>query len=171
VKNKDNPEVIEEINIEETPEPVDWQTAAEEKEKACAELFDRLQRVMAEFDNYRKRTIKEKTQIYSDAVKDTLEQLLPVVDNFERGLAVSEGSDNAFCQGIQMTFRQLTDILAKLGVEALPGVGEPFDPNLHHAVAHITDENLDNNVIIEELQRGYKYKDKVLRPSMVKVAN
>jgi molecular chaperone GrpE len=126
---------------------------------------------MAEFDNFRKRTVKEKASIYDDGVKDTIEKLLPVVDNFERALAAAEDKETSLYKGIEMIFRQLSDIFKRLSVEPVPGAGEPFDPNVHHAVAHIEDENLGENIVAEELQKGYKYKDKVLRPSMVKVAN
>jgi len=150
---------------------VDWEASAREQEKLAVELVDRLQRNMAEFDNYRKRTIKEKAYIYDDGVRDTLEKLLPVVDNFERALAASDDKENSLYKGIEMTFRQLSDILKHMGVEAVPGEGELFDHNVHHAVAHIDDEAFGENVIAEVLQKGYKYKDKVLRPGMVKVAN
>ncbi|MDR1558870.1 MAG: nucleotide exchange factor GrpE [Clostridiales bacterium] len=151
--------------------PAGWESVANEKEKQALELLDRLQRTMAEFDNFRKRTIKEKASIYDDGVKDTIEKLLPVVDNFERALAAAEDKENSLYKGIEMTFRQLSEILKRMGVEPVPGAGEPFDPNFHHAVAHTDDESLGENVVAEELQKGYKYKDKVLRPSMVKVAN
>jgi len=152
-------------------EVTDWEAKAKEQEKQAAELLDRLQRTMAEFDNYRKRTIKEKSTIYNDGVGDTLEKLLPVVDNFERALAAFDDKESSLYKGIDMIFRQLSDILKRSGVEAVPGEGGKFDPNVHHAVAHVEDENLEENVVVEVLQKGYKYKEKVLRPSMVKVAN
>ena len=155
-----------------TPIPaVDWEAVAKEKEKQAADLLDRLQRTIAEFDNYRKRTIKEKASIYDDGVKDSIEKLLPVVDNFERAISAVEDKENSLYKGIEMTFRQFSEILKRMGVEPLPGEGEPFDPNFHHAMAHIEDDTLGESIIAEELQKGYKYKDKVLRPSMVKVAN
>jgi len=165
-----NAEIEPEANVIED-EPFDWEAAANEKEKQAAELLDRLQRTMAEFDNFRKRTIREKASIYDDGVKDTLEQMLPVVDNFERALFAAEDKENSLYIGIEMIFRQLSDIMKRLGVEPVPGVNEPFDPNVHHAVAHIEDETLGENVVAEEMLKGYKYKEKVLRPSMVKVAN
>ncbi|MDR1541480.1 MAG: nucleotide exchange factor GrpE [Clostridiales bacterium] len=149
----------------------DYQAICLEKDKQITELIDRLQRSLAEFDNFRKRTIKEKSSMYDDGVKDAFEKLLPVFDNLERALFMSEVKDGNLYKGIEMTFRQLGEIMAKMGVESLPGVGEQFDPNWHHAVAHIEDKSLGDNVIVEELQKGYKYKDKPLRPSMVKVAN
>ena len=156
---------------EPAPAVTDWEAAAKEQEKLAAEMLDRLQRTMAEFDNYRKRTIKEKATVYNDGVKDTLEKLLPVVDNFERALAAAEDKENGLYKGIEMTFRQLSEILSHMGVEAVPGEGEQFDPNVHHAMAHVEDESLGENVVAEVLQKGYKYKDKVLRPGLVKVAN
>ena len=157
---------------EEEPLPVvDWEAAAKEQEQLTAELVDRLQRTMAEFDNYRKRTIKEKATVYNDGVGDTIEKLLPVVDNFERALAAADDKDNSLYKGLEMTFRQLSDILKRLGVEAVSGEGEAFNPNVHHAVAHVEDDTLGESVVAEVLQKGYKYKDKVLRPGMVKVAN
>jgi len=150
---------------------IDWESVANEKDKQNADLINRLQRNMAEFDNFRKRTIREKASIYDDGVKDTIEKLLPVVDNFERALSAADDKENGLYKGIDMMFRQLSDILKGMDVEALPGVGETFDPNVHHAVAHVQDETLGENLITEELLKGYKYKDKVIRPSMVKVAN
>jgi len=162
--NEDSETVIEEMEI-------DWESVANEKDKQNAELINRLQRTLAEFDNFRKRTIREKASIYDDGVKDTVEKLLSVVDNFERALLAAEDKENSLYKGIDMMFRQLCDILKDMGVEPIPGVGETFDPNLHHAVAHVQDETLGENLIAEELLKGYKYKDKVLRPSMVKVVN
>jgi len=150
---------------------VDWEAAVKEKDKLAADLADRLQRNMAEFDNYRKRTLKEKSYIYNDGVKDTIEKLLPVVDNFERALAAADDKENGLYKGLEMIFRQLSDIFKRMGVEPIAGTGSNFDYNVHHAIAHIEDETLGVNTVAEELQKGYKYKDKVLRPSMVKVAN
>ena len=152
-------------------EAIDWEYAASEKEQQNLELVDRLQRTMAEFDNFRKRTIKEKASIYNDGVKDTIEQLLPVVDNFERAMSSSEDKENSLYKGLEMIYRQLCELLKGMGVEPVPGVGESFDHNVHHAVAHVEDETFGESVITEELLKGYKIKDKVLRPSMVKVAN
>jgi molecular chaperone GrpE len=167
----EEPEDIEEAVKDEEVEIINWQAAAEEKEKQCAETFDRLQRTMAEFDNFRKRTAKEKSSMYNDGARDTLEKLLPVVDNLERALSSTDERESGIYKGVEMIFRQLQGILQQIGVEALPGEGESFDPNIHHAVAHVEDENVGEGVIVEELQRGYKYKEKILRPSMVKVAN
>lgn len=162
----------------------DLQAALDEKQKACDELLDRLQRNMAEFDNFRKRSIKEKASMYDDGVRDTVEKLLPIVDNFERAVmgAVSAESvsktattapckDDGFYKGVEMILRQLYGLLEELGTEVIPAKGETFDPNLHYAVAHIEDPAFGDNEVIEEMQKGYKYKSKVIRPSMVKVAN
>ncbi|MCL2405257.1 MAG: nucleotide exchange factor GrpE [Defluviitaleaceae bacterium] len=133
---------------------------------------DRYQRNLAEFDNFRKRTSKEMAARYEDGVRAAAEKLLPIVDNFERAMTASENKDDNFYQGIAMIARQLDGILSDLGVEPIcDGVGSVFDHNIHHAVAHIQDEAHGQNVVTEVLQRGYMHRDKVLRPSMVKVAN
>ena len=146
------------------------QEKKDEKEDKIAELTDRLQRQMAEFENYRKRTEKEKSTMYDMGARDILEKLLPVVDNFERGL---EGADekDPFAEGMAMIYRQLMTMLTEAGVEPIEAVGKEFDPNLHNAVMHIDDEQYGENIVAEELQKGYKYKDHVIRFSMVKVAN
>ena len=163
--------VSEEEISPETVETIDWETVANEKEKQAAELLERLQRTMAEFDNFRKRTIKEKASIFDDGVKDTIEQLLPVMDNFERALSSVEDKENNIFKGIEMIYRQFSEILKRIGVEPVPGVGEQFNHNIHEAVAHTEDETFGENIITEVLLKGYKYKDKIIRPSMVKVVN
>ncbi|MCM8710401.1 nucleotide exchange factor GrpE [Clostridium sp. SYSU_GA19001] len=130
---------------------------------------DRLLRLTAEYENYRKRTAKEKEGIYTDACEDVLKNMFPVLDNLERAAAVN-GSVEDIKKGIDMTIRQFKDSLEKLQVEEIP-VDNGFDPNLHNAVMHIEDSNLGTNVIAEVFQKGYKRGDKVLRHSMVKVAN
>ena len=125
---------------------------------------------MAEFDNYRKRTDKEKASMYMIGAKDVIEKLLPVVDNFERGLAGADLED-PFADGMNKIYKQLTTMLADLGVTVIESVGKEFDPNIHNAVMHVEDEESGENVIVEEFQKGYKYKDSVVRHSMVKVAN
>src|SRR5699024_8186192 len=125
---------------------------------------------MAEFDNYRKRTEKEKASMYIIGAKEIIEKILPVVDNFERGLATAQEGD-AFADGMKMIYKQMMTILDDLGVKAIEAVGQPFDPNYHNAVMHVEDESLGENVVAEELQKGYTYKDFVIRHSMVKVAN
>lgn len=143
------------------------------KEKEYDELKDRLQRTMAEFDNFRKRTIKEKAVLYDDGIRSAVEQILPVIDNFERALSAAQKDDNSnsFLQGMEMIYRQFKDILTSMGVEEIKAVGETFNPNLHNAVTHIEDKAFGENEIVEEFQKGYIFKDKVIRYSMVKVAN
>lgn len=142
----------------------------DKKDQQIEELTDRLKRCMAEFDNYRKRTEKEKASMYVIGAKDIVEKMLPVVDNFERGLAQAVEGD-AFADGMKMTYKQLMTTLEGLGVKPIEAVGKEFDPNFHNAVMHVEDETVGDNVIVEELQKGYTYKDFVIRYSMVKVAN
>lgn len=144
----------------------------DKKDEKIEELTDRLQRQMAEFDNFRKRTEKEKSGMYAVGAREVVEKILPVVDNFERGLATAEDLENdPFADGMNKIYKQLTTALADLGVTAIEAVGEEFDPNLHNAVMHVDDENVGDNVVVEEFQKGYMYKDTVVRHSMVKVAN
>ena len=144
----------------------------DKKDEKIEELTDRLKRSMAEFDNYRKRTEKEKSAMYEIGAKDIIEKLLPVVDNFERGLAaVPEGEKTAFADGMDMIYRQLMKMLEDAGVKPIEAAGQPFDPNFHNAVMHVEDESLGENIIAEEFQKGYLYRDSVIRHSMVKVAN
>lgn len=143
-------------------------------EQQAADNLDKYQRTLAEFDNFRKRTIKEKAGMYDDGVRDTVEKLLTVIDNLERAVAVQEGKadeNDAFFKGVKMTLTQFQEILKGIGVEEIKAVGEQFDPNLHAAVAHEDDENYGENEIVLEMLKGYKYKEKVIRHSMVKVAN
>ena len=143
------------------------------KEAMISELTDKLMRNMAEFDNFRKRTEKEKSMMFDLGVKSLLEKILPVVDNFERGLAsVSEEDKNtAFVQGIELIYKQLMTVLDDIGLKPIEAVGKEFDPNLHNAVMHGEDENLGPNTVAEEFQKGYTYRDMVVRHSMVKVVN
>lgn len=144
----------------------------QEKEAQCSELLDRLQRTMAEFDNYRKRTQKEKAVLFEDGVRSTIEQILPVIDNFERALSTADADENnPYLQGLEMIYRQFQDILLSIGVEEIKSVGEKFNPDFHNAVTHVEDEAYGENEIVEEFQKGYIYKEKVIRYSMVKVAN
>ena len=142
----------------------------DKKTEQIEELTDRLQRSMAEFDNYRKRTEKEKAGMYVVGAKEVIEKILPVVDGFERGLASAQEGD-AFAEGMQMVYKQLMTALSEMGVEPIETVGQTFDPNLHNAVMHVEDPEAGENVVVEELQKGYRYKDFVVRYSMVKVAN
>ena len=139
-------------------------------EQQIEDLTDRLKRNMAEFDNFRKRTEKEKSSMYIIGAKDIVEKILPVVDNFERGLAQAPEGDS-FADGMKMIYKQLITTLDELGVKPIEAVGKEFDPNFHNAVMHIEDEEAGENIVVEEFQKGYTYKDFVVRHSMVKVAN
>ena len=177
---------------EETAEPAEEagaETAAAEKEESAEtgkkaakkdpkdqkieELEDRLKRNLAEFDNFRKRTEKEKSAMFDMGAKSILEKLLPVIDNFERAFStVPEDPEAAqYAKGMEMIYRQLLKNLEDAGATPIDCKGKPFDPNYHNAVMHVEDESLGENVIAEEFQKGYMYKDSVLRYSMVKVAN
>ncbi len=147
------------------------------KLKAAEELneqsLDKYQRLMAEFENMRKRTEKEAAHMYDVGAKEVLEKLLPVIDNFERAkmTVTEEQKDDAFVQGVDKIYRQMLDYLASVKVAPMNAEGKEFDPELHNAVMHIEDEEYDDNIVVEELQKGYMYKEEVLRHSMVKVAN
>ena len=145
----------------------------DKKDIAIADLTDRLKRSMAEFDNFRKRSEKEKATMFDMGARSIAEKILPVVDNFERAMvaAPKEGDGKAIADGITMIYNQLKKTLEDLGVKPIDCVGQAFDPNFHNAVMHIEDESLGENVVAEELLKGYMYKDSVLRHSMVKVAN
>ena len=143
------------------------------KDQKIEELEDRLKRNLAEFDNFRKRTEKEKSAMFDMGAKSILEKLLPVIDNFERAFStVPEDPEAAqYAKGMEMIYRQLLKNLEDAGARPIDCKGKPFDPNYHNAVMHVEDESLGENVIAEEFQKGYMYKDSVLRYSMVKVAN
>ncbi len=143
------------------------------KDEKIEELTDRLTRQMAEFDNFRKRTEKEKSQMYEIGAKDIIDKILPVVDNFERGLgAVKEGEkEDPFIQGMEKVYKQLMTTLESVEVKPIEAVGKEFNPDFHNAVMHVEDENFGENIIAEEFQKGYMYRDSVVRHSMVKVAN
>ena len=143
------------------------------KDQKIEDLEDRLKRNLAEFDNFRKRTEKEKSAMFDMGAKSILEKLLPVIDNFERAFStVPEDPEAAqYAKGMEMIYRQLLKNLEDAGATPIDCKGKPFDPNYHNAVMHVEDESLGENVIVEEFQKGYMYKDSVLRYSMVKVAN
>lgn len=145
----------------------------DKKDEQIEDLNDRLKRQMAEFDNFRKRSEKEKSQMYDMGAKTVVEKILPVVDNFERGLAAvpEENKEDAFVAGMDKIYKQMMTVLEEIGVKPIEAVGQEFDPNFHNAVMHVEDEELGENVIAEELQKGYMYRDAVVRHSMVKVAN
>lgn len=140
------------------------------KDAQIEELQDRLKRQMAEFDNFRKRTEKEKAAMYEIGAKDIIEKILPVVDNFERGLAQAP-QDDPFADGMEKIYKQLTTTMEGMGVEPIEAVGKEFNPDFHNAVMHVEDESVGENIVVEELQKGYTYKGFVVRHSMVKVAN
>ena len=197
-EQEENKEVLEgeeaskvDTEAEETPEEAAAKAAAMEaeareafsdenleekqdkKDIAIADLTDRLKRSMAEFDNFRKRSEKEKATMFDMGARSIAEKILPIVDNFERAMvaAPKEGDGKAFADGITMIYNQLKKTLEDLGVKPIDCVGQAFDPNFHNAVMHVEDESLGENVVAEELLKGYMYKDSVLRHSMVKVAN
>ena len=156
-------------------EKEDTKAAEKEDTKAAekiAALQDQVLRQMAEFDNFRKRTEKEKEQSFSNGAASVVEKLLPIIDNFERAIASrKEDTDAAYADGVEMIYKQFNTVLEGLGIKAIEAVGKEFDPSLHNAVMHIDDENYGENEVVEELQKGYTYGDTVLRHSMVKVAN
>ena len=145
----------------------------DKKDEQIEELTDKVKRQMAEFENFRKRTEKEKSQMYDMGVKSIIEKILPVIDNFERGLAAvpEEEKENAFVDGMDKVYKQMLASLTEAGIEPIEAVGQEFDPNFHNAVMHIEDEELGENIVAEEFQKGYKYHETVIRHSMVKVAN
>ncbi len=143
------------------------------KDTQIEDLTDRLKRTMAEFDNFRKRTDKEKASMYEVGARDVIEKILPVVDNFERGLGTipEEAKETPFAEGMEKIYKQLMKTLDDMDVKAIEAVGKEFDPNVHNAVMHVDDEALGENMVAEEFQKGYTYRGTVIRHSMVKVAN
>lgn len=142
-------------------------------EDLTAQLDDLRKRNLAEFENFRKRTEKEKSTMFDMGAKSVLEKLLPIIDNFERGFAglSEEQMSDPFVSGMDMVYKQLVKALADMGVEPIEAVGKPFDPNLHNAVMHVEDENLGENTVAQEFQKGYLYHGSVVRHSIVQVAN
>lgn len=157
------------------PSAAEEQTPAaeiEELQKQAEENYDKYLRLAAEFDNYKKRTQKEKEELSAFVAADIIEKLLPVIDNLERALSTCEGDkDTPMYDGVKMVLKQCGDIFSAMGVAPIEAAGQPFDPNLHNAVMHVEDDSLGENIVAEELMKGYLYKDKVIRYSMVKVAN
>ena len=145
----------------------------DKKDEQIEELNDRVKRQMAEFENFRKRTEKEKSQMYDMGAKSIVEKILPVIDNFERGLAAvpEDAKDDPFVDGMNKIYKQMISVLEEAGVKAIEAEGKEFDPDFHNAVMHVEDESLGENIVAEELQTGYMYRDTVVRHSMVKVAN
>ena len=173
-------ETSEEAGSEEAKEDAEKKTGKklfgkkkDKKDEKIEELTDKLTRQMAEFDNFRKRSEKEKSQMYEIGAKDIIEKILPVVDNFERGLgSVPEEEKNApFVEGMEKIYKQLMTTLESVGVKPIEAVGQEFNPDFHNAVMHVEDEGLGENIIAEEFQKGYMYRESVVRHSMVKVAN
>lgn len=180
-------ETEEAVEVEEAAEEVSEETAEEtgekkslfgkkkkdKKDEQIEELTDKLKRQMAEFDNFRKRTEKEKTQMYEIGAKSIIEKILPVIDNFERGFAsvTEEEKANPFVDGMDKVYKQMMTALGEIGVTPIEALGEEFNPDFHNAVMHVEDEEVGENIIVEEFQKGYLYKETVVRHSMVKVAN
>ena len=166
-------EAAEEESEKETAKELFHHEKKDPKDEKISELTDRMQRTMAEFDNFRKRTEKEKAAMYEIGAKDIIEKMLPVLDNFERGLTTvpEEEKESPFVQGMDKIYKQFVKTLEDIGVKPMDAAGKPFDPNFHNAVMHVEDESLGENIVAEELQKGYTYRDSVVRPAMVKVAN
>lgn len=145
----------------------------DKKDEKIDELNDKLMRMAAEYDNYRKRTDKEKTAMFDMGARTIIEKVIPLIDNFERGFAsvTDDNKDDPFVKGMKKVYDQFISTLDEAGVEVIEAEGKEFDPNLHNAVMHVDDDSFGDNVVAEELQKGYKYKDNVIRYSMVKVAN
>ena len=164
----------EEDNEEASEDSKDKKSSKKDKKNKAQEIIDELNdkvmRQMAEFENFRKRSDKEKTQMYDMGAKSILEKILPVVDNFERGLDAAADGDS-FADGMKMIYKQLMTSLEEAGVKEIEAEGEEFNPDYHNAVMHVEDEELGENVVVEVLQKGYMYNDTVLRHAMVKVAN
>lgn len=145
----------------------------DKRDEEIADLKDKLLRQQAEFVNFRNRSEKEKSQMFEVGAKSMLEKILPTIDNFERGLAMLSEEQKAepFAQGMDKTYKQLMTALESAGVKPIEAVGQPFDPNFHNAVMHVDDDSVGENIVVEDFQKGYMYRDTVLRFSMVKVAN
>ncbi len=180
-KNKEtveSGEELETINTETVEETVEGAERISEEQQQInklteekAELVDKLQRQIAEFENFRKRTIKEKASMYDDGVVNSIEKLLPVIDNFDRAMMTETNKEENFYVGIEMIYKQFGELFASIGVETIKTVGETFDANLHYAVQNEENPDFGENTVSLEMQKGYKYKEKVIRPAMVKVAN
>ena len=143
------------------------------RDEKIEELTDRVKRQMAEFENFRKRTEKEKSSMYEMGARDIIERILPVIDNFERGLAVipEDKKEDPIAEGMEKIYKQIQKVFEEAGVKPIEAAGKEFDPNFHNAVMHVEDETVGENIVVEEFQKGYMYKDSVVRHSMVKVAN
>ena len=174
-------EMTEEVTSEEATESKDEakekkgfkkkEKTKDKKDEQIEQLTDRVTRQMAEFENFRRRTEQEKAQMFGMGAKNIIEKILPVVDNFERGLATVEEGADPFSDGMLMIYKQLLTTLDEAGVKPIEAVGQEFNPDFHNAVMHVEDEEVGENVVVEEFQKGYMYNDTVVRHSMVKVAN
>ena len=179
-QNTDAKEDTKEAAKEKTEETAEKKIFSKKKDKKTEKLEEKLAeyedlrvRQLAEFENFRKRSEKEKAQMFEIGAKTVIEKLLPVIDNFERGLAAvtEDEKETPFAQGVELVYKQLLTSFDELGVKPIEAVGKEFDPNLHNAVMHVEDDEFGENIVAEELQKGYMYKENVLRHSMVKVAN
>ena len=170
ILNEAENEVKEEVEAAEDAQAEEVSKEAEAEAK-MAQMKDQLLRTMAEFDNYRKRTTKEKEQIFNRGMSYVVEAILPVIDNFERALSAAKDRDDNFVKGVGMTYNQMLSALKNLGVEQMDSLGQTFDPHFHDAMQHVEDEQYGENEIVEVFQKGYMLNDQVIRPSLVKVAN
>ena len=188
ISEADTEEVVEETDTqenttEETADAAEEEKTAEKKglfgkkkkdkkDEKIEELTDMVKRQMAEFDNFRKRTEKEKASMYAVGAKEIIEKILPVVDNFERGLAAvpEEEKESPFADGMMKIYKQMMTVFEEMGVKPIEAVGQAFNPDYHNAVMHVEDEEAGENVVVEEFQKGYMYKDAVVRHSMVAVS-
>ncbi|AZT90514.1 nucleotide exchange factor GrpE [Caldicellulosiruptor changbaiensis] len=165
----------EEAHPQEQEDPIEaLKKQLEEKEREVEEYKSLCQQIAADFDNYKKRIAKDKENMYYEVVADVIGKLLPIVDNFERAISSAKESENTneeFLKGLEMIKKQIDDIFSKLGVEPIEALNKEFDPYLHNAIMHVEDERYGKNIVIEEFQKGYKIKDRVIRYSLVKVAN
>ncbi|MBM7855708.1 molecular chaperone GrpE [Desulfohalotomaculum tongense] len=168
-ENSENEEAAEE-KVPETPSVEELQQKLIEKEAQAEDYYNRMLRIQADFENFRRRSRQEREELLKYAGEEVIKKLLPVLDNFERALASAANPGDDFVSGVEMIFRQLQEILNKEGLEVIPSRGEQFDPNKHEAVMQVESEEHDENIIVEELCRGYMLKGKVIRPAMVKVA-
>ncbi len=176
-QNPDTPDMAKKDSVEQAPEaaqqPDEAAQAKEEAVKAKEDLaaeHDKYLRILAEYDNFRKRSAKERENIYADVRADTVKKFLPVYDNLVRALAQTT-EDEAYRKGVEMIMTQFESVLKALGVTAMDAVGQEFNPDLHNAVMHVEDESVGEGIVVEEFEKGFKLGDKVIRFSMVKVAN
>ena len=171
--NKEAEQSAQSETAEETVNAVETEEISETEslKKELAEANDKVLRIYAEFDNYKKRTLKQNEANHNETVASTVKEFLPVLDNLSRALESSGDTDSPLAKGVLMIKNQFEDVFAKIGVEEIKALGEKFNPDIHNAVMHIEDDETDENTIVEEFEKGYKFKDKVIRYSAVKVAN